>query len=76
MNTTTDTPETPTRQIFSFQFTYSETIVGEAFGTSEEEVRANLVSEFGHAKDFKIDLIEPSMMNQANAQLELPYQVN
>ncbi len=67
----TDTALDTTRAIYSFQFTYSETIVGEAFGNSEEEVRANLQAEFGHAKDFKIDLIEPSMMNQANTQLEL-----
>lgn len=73
---TNDNALDTTRKVWSFQFSYTESIVGEAFGTSEDEVRNNLVHEFGHAKDFKIDLIEESPDHPAAAQLDLPYQLN
>jgi len=42
------------RNIYNIEFSFTQSIVGEAIGESEEAVREGLLQEFADAPDFKI----------------------
>lgn len=42
------------RKVYDFKFSYTEIVVGSVMALSEDEAKAFVSDEFGHAEDFEI----------------------
>ena len=45
-------------KMYSIELSFTQTVTGEAYGTSEEQVREKLNKEFEEAPDFRIIKVE------------------
>lgn len=44
--------------MYAIEFSFTQSIIGEAVAKSEDEIREGLIAEFGDAPDFKIVKVE------------------